>query len=78
MIYNDLQSIYNGDYNQLQSIYNGHYNELQWYRINYNPFTMAITMIYTQLQSIYNLLQLNYNYPYGYLQYIWQTITISL
>ena len=39
--------------------------------MNSNPFTMAITMIYTQLQSIYNLLQLNYNYPYGYLQYVW-------
>ena len=71
MIYNELQwitihlqSIYNGDYNKLQwitihlqSIYNGDYNELQWITMNYNPFTMAITMIYNDLQSIYDHLQ---------------------
>ena len=43
MIYNQLQSIYNGDYKDLQSIT----IHLQW-RLQ------GFTMIYNDLQSIYN------------------------
>ena len=66
IIYNQFQSIYNGDYNDLQSIYNGDYNDiqsitihlqwqLQWFPLNYNPFTIYYNSITITPMGIYNM-----------------------